>query len=138
MTLSAGKNNSFGFTLTELLLSTVILSFGLVAIIGSYLISANGLNISQNRLRAIEFLQGKWAILQQEAIEQNGLNPTTSKEEVNLNNRPATYALEISDLPATEDLDLSSKLNLVKLSLAWKERNIDKDAVIFTYLEKKQ
>lgn len=126
-----------GFTLTELLLSTVILSFGLVAIIGSYLTAANALDSTQNRLKAIEILQGKLAILQQETIEQNGLTPATFKEDTTLNNRLATYALEISALPATEELDLSGKLNTVKLSLVWKERNIDKDATIFTYLEKK-
>ncbi|MDP3142734.1 MAG: hypothetical protein Q8N14_02135, partial [Candidatus Omnitrophota bacterium] len=114
------------------------LSFGLVAIVGSYLTAANALNTCQNRLKVIEFLQGKLAILQQETIEQNGLKPATLNEDTTLNNRPATYVLEISALPATEELDLSDKLNTAKLSLAWKERNIEKDASIFTYLEKKQ
>jgi len=137
MILTIGRNNnSSGFTLAELLLSVVILSFGLVAIIGSYMTVANALEGSQNRLKAIEFLQDKLAILQQGIIEEN--YPEPSRGQVALNNRPATYTLEISNLPTFEEIDLNDKLSLVKLSLAWKERNIDKDASVSTYLKKKQ
>ena len=126
-----------GFTLTELLLSLVILSFGLVAIIGSYLTATNALNASQNRLRAVELLQKKFALLKQKVIEQNGLDAVTFSEPAVLNNRPAVYSEETSALNNSPGLDLSQELNLVKLSLAWKERNIDKDVSILTYLEKR-
>lgn len=126
-----------GLTLIELMLSVVVLSFGLVAIIGSFLTATSALNTSQNRLKAIELLQKRLALLKQESIEQNGLDETTFSEPVVLNNRPAHYSEEISSLPNLPSLDLSQELNLVKLSLAWKERNIDKDVSVFTYLEKK-
>jgi prepilin-type N-terminal cleavage/methylation domain-containing protein len=127
----------FGFTLAELLISVVILSFGLVAIIGSHLTAVNTLNTSQNRITAVEFLQNKLGLLKQEALEQNGLLPADYNEKTILNNRPATYRAEISSLPVLAGLDLSEELALVKLSLAWKERDINKDAALFIYLEKK-
>lgn len=129
------KRFLWAFTLAELLLSVVILSFGLVAIIGTYLTAANALDSSQNRLQAVEFLQEKLGLLEEEVVAQNDILPTN--EEITLNNRPATYNLEVSDLPAAEGVDLGADLNLVELSLSWKERNVDKDVSIFSYLEKK-
>jgi prepilin-type N-terminal cleavage/methylation domain-containing protein len=129
------KRSNKGFTLTELLLSVVILSFGLVAIIGTYLTAANALDHSQNRLEAVAFLQDKLVTLNQDIMEQQF--PEAVSESVLLNHRPATYILDISALAVTDKPDLSDKLDLAKLSLAWKERNIDKDVSVFTYLEKK-
>jgi len=131
------KMSLTGFTLAELLLSVVILSFGLVGVIGSYLTAANALDSGQNRLRAVELLQGKLTALQKDVIEGDGLSPASSSEEIMLYNRPATYSLEIASDVTDGELDLSKELNSVKLSLAWKERNIEKDVSVFTYLENK-
>lgn len=137
MTLTTGRSKA-GFTLSELLLTLVILSFGLVTIVGSYITAASVLNSALNRIQAIEFLKDKLSKLTQEAIEKKGLDSQSLNEQVIINNRPSDYNLEISPLKASENLDLSDKLNLVRLSLSFKERNIEKNVNILGVLEKKE
>ncbi len=136
MMSSIGKNNRFAFTLAELLLSVVILSFGLSAIIGTYMTAASALDTSRNRNRAVEILKEKFAALKEETVKNGGIEPRSLHEEITLNNRPAAYDLEIVPLPALDELDLGKYLNSIKLSLSWKERNIPKDISVITYLEK--
>jgi prepilin-type N-terminal cleavage/methylation domain-containing protein len=124
-----------GFTLIELILSVLILSFGLVAIIGAYISVNNGLNSIQNRLAAVEFLKEKYALLRQKAIEEGGFKPFDLKEEVVLNGRPAVYGLQISSLSSSDNPDLSRDLNSAGLSLSWKEHGVDKKISISTYIE---
>ena len=140
MILSTGKNNPkficLGFTLAELLLSVVVLSFGLAAIIGAYLIAGSALEGSQSRGRAVEILKEKFATLKEDSLKNGGVEPQTLREEVALNSRPASYSLEIVPLAAVEELDLGEYLNSAKLSLSWKERNISKDISVIAYREK--
>ncbi|MFZ5801374.1 MAG: type IV pilus modification PilV family protein [Candidatus Omnitrophota bacterium] len=133
-----GKGNNQGFTLAELMLSVVILSFGLVTIIGSFLVANRALNHSHNRLKAIEFLREKLFLLKVEALESGGLNPEEKSIKVALAGRPAVYKLEISPFTSVSDIDLSEELNLVKLSLGWKEANVGKELSVWTCLERKQ
>lgn len=127
-----------GFTLVELLISLVILSFGLVAIVGSFLVANRALSHSQNRLKAVEFLREKLFLLKQEALENGGLEPKEESLETKVGSRACVYKLEIAPVAPGPDVDLSQELNLVKLSLDWKEANIAKDVSVWTCLEKKQ
>lgn len=124
--------------MAELLISVVILSFGLVAIVGSFLVANRALSHSQNRLKAIEFLRGELFLLKQKVLENGGLEPVQESIDTSMGSRACAYKLEVVPLVPGPQIDLSKELNLVKLSLSWKEANIAKDVSVWTCLERKQ
>jgi len=120
-----------GFSLVELMIAVSILSVGIVAVLTSFLNSASLLDSLHNRLAAINFLEGKISDLRQKAIEEDGIEPDSSQEEIALGNRRAEFRLEIQPLDVEE---LKDYINEAKFSLSWQEGNKNKDESLVTYL----
>jgi len=120
-----------GFSLVELMIAVSILSVGIVAVLTSFLNSASLLDSLHNRLAAINFLEGKISDLRQKAIEEDGIEPDSSQEEIALGNRRAEFKLEIQPLDVEE---LKDYINEAKFSLSWQEGNKNKEESLVTYL----
>jgi len=120
-----------GFSLVELMIAVSILSIGIVAVLGSFLNSAYLLDSLQNRLMAINFLEAKISDLRQKAIEEEGVDPDSSQEEITLGNRLAEFKLEIEPLDVE---GLKDYINKAKLSISWQEGNKSKEGSLVTYL----
>lgn len=124
-----------GFTLIELMVTVCILSIGLVIVMRSLLTVAGALDTSQNKIKAVQFMDEKLSRIQQTALEEAGINYGTEQGETLLGSRKATWNLEIIPL---EDEELEGYLNKVILTVSWKEANIPKNAALVTYLENKE
>ena len=120
-----------GFSLVELMIAVSILSIGIVVVLTSFLNSASLLDSLQNRIMSVNLLEVKISDLRQKAIEEGGVEPDSSQEEIALGNRSATFKLEIQPLDVEE---LKDYINEVKLSLSWQEGNKNKNESLVTYL----
>lgn len=127
-----------GFTLIELMLSVVILGFGLVIIIQSFLLSLNGLNISQNYIKALSFAQDKLTALELAAYENNGLLPGLAPEsgKEHLGSREFTWVSEVKEIIEPDYLTEELVQGCIKLN--WKERNINRDISLANYFPRKK
>lgn len=125
-----------GFTLIELMISAVILGFGLIIIIQSYLASLNGLKISQNYAQAMSWAAHKLTELQLSAYEKSGLLPKLESGTASLNSRQCSWVSEVKEISQPEYL--TEELVEVCLELNWQERNIIKDAALATILPRKK
>jgi len=120
-----------GFSLVELMIAVSILSIGIVAVLTSFLNSASLLDSLQSRIMSVNFLEARISDLREKAVEEEGVEPDSSQEEIALGNRSATFKLEIQPLDVEE---LKDCINEVKLSLSWQEGNKNKDESLVTYL----
>jgi len=122
------------FTLIELLISVVILGFGLVIVIQSYITSASALNISQNYVEAMRLAKDKLVELESVSYENNGLLPGAESNSgtEKVSSRDINWATEVREI---SDPDyLTEKLVEVCVKLNWKEAGKAKDVLLSTYL----
>ena len=100
------------FTLVELLISVVILGFGLCVVIRSYMSCLSALNTSQNYIEASRLTQTKLSELELSAVDNKGLDPFTDKGEALIGARKASWKIEVSEIQepeeAKEDLVMAS------------------------------
>jgi prepilin-type N-terminal cleavage/methylation domain-containing protein len=135
-----------GLTLVELMVATSILSIGMVLIVRALLAASVALDSVENRIEAFQFLETQMADLQQRAHEEGGLQPGNHTGTTALNNRLATWVLEIVPIeleaPSAE-ADASSekppaekppvKFTEARFRLSWPEGQRTPDAVLVTY-----
>ena len=127
-----------GLALMEVMVSVAIMSVGLVAIIQAFITAVGALRTAQNRVYARQILEDKMIEIEQELIEEGGVEPGSSRGEIELGNRSFDWSLEISPVEEGEELDLSEELNESRLSVSWQEANRAKDVLLVTYLENKK
>lgn len=133
-----------GFTLVELMVSISILSIGIVMVLRSFIAMSSALDVGANRLEAARILETKMDGIEEKLILEKDYEIAGSEEEVTLRNRPARYKLEAADIlleeEAKEGKEDAKSVILVeaKMFLAWKEGQINKDATLATYFQKKK
>lgn len=125
------------FTLIELLVSVAILGCALVVIIQSYAASLSGLNISQNYITAAGLAQDKIAQIELAAFESGGLDTYGLQSgSERIGGRDFSWSYEIEEIGDSENL--SENLVEACLRVNWKERGLDKDVSLATYLPRKK
>jgi len=129
--------------LVELMVTVSILAVGIVMVLRSFLSVSAALDSGSNRIAAMQLLETKMNELEFKAKEEGGVLLETKQEEVVIGNRDAILKLEIVHL-STPEFGIEEqggnkeKINEVKLTLLWKEANIDKDSILVTYLKNKE
>lgn len=138
MTLRIGNkpNAELGFTLVEVMISVVILGFGLAIIIQSFASAIRGLDSCQNYIQSLRFAQDKMNELTLTSLEEKGSSPKIKSGEVKLGNRQFNWQTEISEILKPEYL--SKDFVEVSVNLDWRERGISKNSTLVTYLPKKK
>ena len=128
------RNREHAFTLIELLISVVVLGFGLAVVIRSFSSSISGLNASQNYVEALKFAKQKLTEFKIKAYEYGGLFEFGTESGIEkLGTRDFEWSAEVKELG--NDLeDLPEKLVAVCIRLDWKEANVVKDISLATYL----
>jgi len=129
-------NSKLAFTLVELMISVVILGFGLSIVIQSYMSALSGFNTSQNYIAAMRFAKEKAAELEVAAYENKGLLPEAKSGETTLGARAFRWKTEVSDVPGSGNF--TKDFVVAAVSMDWQERNIHKDSAIVTYLPKRK
>ncbi|TSA56658.1 type II secretion system protein [bacterium] len=141
--LLIGKNNT-GFTLIEIMLAVVILSFGLVLVLRSFATSLDGMKRSGNVKAASYLLEEKMEEVKEKAKEDGGITRGCSSGEFE---KSDCADLKNTCLPAGRDYtdhrwDLSVKqsgvdedLNEVELVISWQEGKSKRSLFATTYLE---
>ncbi len=124
------------FTLVELMISVVILGFGLAIVIQSYMSALSGFNTSQNYIAAMRFAKEKAAELEVAAYENKGLLPEAKSGETTFGAREFHWKTEVSEVPNSGNF--SNAFLVAAISMDWQERNIHKNSAIVTYLPKRK
>lgn len=129
-------NSKLAFTLVELMISVVILGFGLCVVIQSYMSALSGFNTSQNYIEAMRFAKEKESELEIAAYENKGLLPEAKSGETILGSREFHWKTEVSEIPNSGNF--SNDFVMAAVSMDWRERNIQKNNAIVTYLPKRK
>ncbi len=124
-----------GFTLVELMVSVVILGFGLSIVIQSYMSALAGLDTSKNMVEAMFFAQKKIDELSSDAYKNNGTLAETDSGVVKLGERFFNWKTEVRGIEEPEYL--SGNFMAAEVSVDWKERNVGKNAALAIYLPKR-
>jgi prepilin-type N-terminal cleavage/methylation domain-containing protein len=129
-------NTERAFTLVELMVSVVILGFGLCIVIQSYISALAGLDISRNAVESARFAQEKMDELTAAVYENNGLVPESESGSAVLGSRQFNWKTEISEIENPEYL--TEDFVEARVNVDWRERNIAKNTSLMTYLPKKK
>lgn len=147
MMLPTGKINR-AFTLIEVLISVVILGFGLLVVIRSFSSSVRGLNATGNYIEAMKFAKEKLTELEIKAWEDGGLYKLGVESGVGqIGSREIQWFTEVKEIEEDQESEeieedeeieeeesLGEKFVEVCMRLDWKEGNIAKDAALAAYL----
>lgn len=132
----ANRQTKQGFTLVELMISVVILGFGLCIVIQSYMSALSGFNTTQNYIRAMRFAKEKGIELEIAAYENKGLLPEAKSGETTLGSREFHWKTEVSEIFGSGNF--SNDFVMASAGMDWQERNIHKASAIVTYLPKRR
>ena len=130
------SNTERAFTLVELMISVVILGFGLCVIIRSYISTLSGFNITQNYITAMRAARDKEVELEIASFEDKGLLPDTKSGEITSGTRNFNWRTEVSEFAA--EGNFSKSFVMASVNLNWQERNIPKSCAVITYLPKRE
>ena len=125
-----------GFTLVELMVSVVILGFGLSIVIQSYMSALAGLDTSKNMVESMFFAQKKIEELISDSYKNNGSLPESDSGVIKLDKKFFNWKTEISGIEEPEYL--SGNFMAAEVSVDWKERNVDKNMAVAIYLPKRK
>lgn len=130
--MSPRKPSAAAFTFIEVLISMVVLGFGLVVVLQSYIAAANAVQTSENLMAASRFARDKSVALELAAYEKDGLLPGTEKGVFLSKGREFLWSAVVAgiDTPAY----LSENTVTASVTLGWKERSIARSASLVSYL----
>ena len=128
-------NNLKGFTLIEIMISVLILGFGLTLVANSYIFALRGANFAMNNIRAEVLAKEKF-----EALEVSSLKDgvTASLTQGVLKSCAKNYDYTQNIIEITQPQDLAKRFMLACLTLSWQERNVLKDVTLATYLPRQK
>ena len=119
-----------GFTLIEIMFAGVILSFGLVLVLGSFATALEGIKRSENVKIASYLLEEKMEEVKEKAKEEGGVvKGNTFGEFGNTDYTDYKWSLSVNQSNVDEDL------NEVKLEISWTEGKNQRSLFATTYLE---
>jgi|GEM_PF-1959328 len=119
MTLRTGNNSkpfSEGFTLVEALLTMVILSIGIMGILGAYRTSLNALEVVRDNTQALNFLKEKLAEIEKKAVEKQNLTQGVSRGSENTRDSELVWESGVQ-LLEFDDSQLKNCLNEVHVNV---------------------
>ena len=123
-----------GFTFIELMISIVILYFGLCVILNSFIGAIRALNAGQNYVESASFAREKIEEMEIASYENKGLAIDKQSGSLTLRGRDFSWRSETAEI--ADRSELAKEMLLVQVSLDWKERGIPKSSSIVTYLPK--
>lgn len=89
--MSISGKNSAGFTLIEVMITAVVLAFGVLAVYNAFFVSLDGLNYYSNYLRVFPFLDEVFWQAQNAISRQGKLGNSASKGEFKAGNRNVSW-----------------------------------------------
>jgi Tfp pilus assembly protein PilV len=142
------------FTFIELLLATVLLSIGIVAILRSFSTVLTSMDYLSMRRQSVMFLSQEMSRLEQKSFQEKGLEGFQGREDIFFGGRPVVYqsqgqelsiseplAQEPSGLETENSLNNETLLMNVTAAISWKEGRKDHQqsiACVFPASQKKE
>ena len=133
-----GNSTERGFTFVELMITSVILLIGLVAIIQGFITATGAFNAANNRLYLLTFMENKMQEIESAAEKGPDLKKIDSAGENNYDSRKFAWNVEIKDVDGDYDPKLDEKLKEAKIEINWREQNYPKNLSLATYLTVKK
>jgi len=126
---------SQGFTLVEIMVSVLILGFGLTLVANAYLVALRGINATASNIGALSLARENFELLEISSLN-NGLSVTTTQGVLKFSDKSYDYVQEITKVGQPEVL--AKELLQACLTLSWREQNVAKNVVFSTYLPKQK
>jgi len=128
-------NNLKGFTLVEVMLSVLILGFGLALAANSYLVALRGINSTADNIAALRLAREKLDALEVLSLK-DGLSASVTRDILKSSAKNYDYKQEIIEM--IQPKDLAKLFVQACLSLSWQEQNTAKNVTLSTYLPKQK
>lgn len=118
-----------GFSMIELMITVVVIAICLILALRAFSVSAAAVSKAYNSMLALNILESKLDKLQEKAILEDGLEPSSSVEDIVVNNRKLTFTEEIIEWerpqePSEPEEEKEKKLDLnlcqIELEVNWK------------------
>lgn len=109
-------------TLLEIILVVLILSIGVVMILKSFFSASQGIEYSNNRLAAIQFIDAKMAQLRLDSLSGVTTPEGQTQSVVDLRGRDFSWQCQIT--PLFENDRRMSFIKAVQITVEWKEGNV--------------
>ena len=122
-----------GFTLVEIMVSVLILGFGLTLVANSYIVALRGVNATANDIGALSLAKESMESLEISSL-RDGASTAATQGVLKFSNKSYDYVQEITKIEQPEVL--SEELLQACLTLSWREQNVAKNVVFSTYLPK--
>jgi len=124
-----------GLTLVEVMISVLILGFGLTLVANSYIVALRGVNSTANNVAALRLAREKLDALEASSLK-DGLSASVTQGILKSSAKNYDYKQEIIEIIQPEDL--AKLLVQACLSLSWQEQNVTKNVAISTYLPRQK
>ncbi len=124
-----------GFTLVEVMISVLILGFGLTLVANSYIVALRGVNSTANNIGALSLAREKLEALEVSSLK-DGLSASVIQGILKSSAKNYDYKQEIIEI--TQPKDLNKFLVQACLSLSWQEQNATKNVNFYTYINRKK
>ena len=124
-----------GFTLVEIMISVVILGFGLTTVANSYILALRGVNSTSNNITALILAKEKLENLELASLKGAKIE-SPEPEIIKSPTKDFSYQEEISEI--TDSADLAKDLVLASLTISWNEKNSPKNVTLATYLPRQK
>lgn len=125
--------NKKAFSLIELMVAVSVLAIGIILIARSFLSASNALSNGDNRILAVNFLEGKMSAIEEEALKGSDLL-MDAEESAMIGPKTFMFKASSDKFKISGDSD-KDNIKRVMLSAEWKEGNITYDEIIGTYIE---
>ena len=132
-----GQNSLRGFTLIELLLTVMILSVGIIFVLKSYLLLSEAINLAENKIQAITYLDRQMDTLRFKGIKED-ISQLDLENEVTLNNRTFSLSSEVQPIyEQTEGEEERVEIEAIKeitLIINWFEGSKQREERLISYV----
>lgn len=125
------------FSLIELMVAVSVLSIGIVMIARSFLSASNALTNGENRILALNFLEGKMGEIEEEAIKGSD-KAMNAQADVLIGPRTFTYRADSDKVNISEKEKEKYYLDRVILVAGWNEGSKSYDEILGTYFNPKK
>ncbi len=125
--------NKKAFSLIELMVAVSVLAIGIILIARSFLSASNALSNGNDRILAVNFLEGKMSAIEEEALKGRDIL-MDEQESALIGPKTFTFKAWSDKFKIGGDSD-KDNIKRVMLSAEWKEGNITYDEIIGTYID---
>jgi len=128
------KLKTGGFSMVEMMATVVIVAVCLVLVFRVFSTCARALSETSYSMAALSVLEDKMAKLQLRVVEDGGLRPSSSSDNLTVDNRKIQFNENIVEWMSSAEEAEEIQLCEVELKVSWRTRGRDRKRTLKTFM----